>query len=65
MTHDGPGVQGGSITFKAEVHPSDDFFPITSYTYIWRDDGMGDHKYEVNIILIKILNLQIIQTFVT
>lgn len=49
LTHDGPTVQGGSITFKAEVFPSDDWIAIESYTYRWNDNGQGNHHYEVNI----------------
>ncbi|KAF7989337.1 hypothetical protein HCN44_008011 [Aphidius gifuensis] len=46
LTHDGPTVQGGSITFKAEVFPSDDWIAIESYTYRWNDNGQGNHHYK-------------------
>lgn len=50
LTHDGPVVLGGTITFKA------DFFengrkPKGTFKYEWRDNAMPPHEYKVSIFI--------------
>ncbi|XP_014295395.1 location of vulva defective 1 isoform X1 [Microplitis demolitor] len=46
LTHDGPTVQGGIITFQADLYYSDGTRPSGTFVYIWRDDAVPSHRYE-------------------
>lgn len=48
LTHDGPTVQGGIITFQADLYYSDGTRPSGTFVYIWRDDAVPSHRYEVS-----------------
>ncbi|KAK1135494.1 hypothetical protein K0M31_000084 [Melipona bicolor] len=45
LTHDGPVVLGGTITFKAEVSYNNKR-PSGTFKYKWRDNALNPHEYE-------------------
>ncbi|XP_044598562.1 uncharacterized protein LOC123274867 [Cotesia glomerata] len=46
LTHDGPTVQGGIITFQADLYYSDGTRPSGTFAYFWRDNAVPPHTYE-------------------
>lgn len=47
LTHDGPVVLGGTITFKADVIDSEGKTPSGSFIYTWKDNALEQHVYKV------------------
>ncbi|XP_043790119.1 uncharacterized protein LOC122713593 isoform X1 [Apis laboriosa] len=45
LTHDGPVVLGGTITFKADIFENDDR-PSGTFKYKWSDNALNPHIYE-------------------
>ncbi|XP_018367132.1 PREDICTED: uncharacterized protein LOC108763766 isoform X2 [Trachymyrmex cornetzi] len=45
LSHDGPVVLGGAITFRADVY-RDGKRPKETFIYIWNDNSLMKHKYE-------------------
>ncbi|XP_015588603.1 uncharacterized protein LOC107264636 isoform X2 [Cephus cinctus] len=45
LSHDGPVVIGGTITFRADVYKYDGTRPSGTFSYEWKDDGIIPHKY--------------------
>ena len=54
LSHDGPVVLGGSITFRADVFGRDGSRPKLKFIYKWSDNAFNKHQYEVNIYFSKI-----------
>ncbi|KAK0072889.1 hypothetical protein PV325_010644 [Microctonus aethiopoides] len=46
LTHDGPTVQGGIITFRADLYYKDGTRPSGQYNYKWRDNAIPIHTFE-------------------
>ncbi|XP_074098754.1 uncharacterized protein LOC141527257 isoform X2 [Cotesia typhae] len=46
LTHDGPTVQGGIITFQADLYYSDGTRPSGIFAYFWRDNAVPPHTYQ-------------------
>ncbi|XP_076644216.1 uncharacterized protein LOC143354205 isoform X2 [Halictus rubicundus] len=46
LSHDGPVVLGGTITFKADFFKDDGTRPSGTFKYQWRDDAIPSHEYE-------------------
>ena len=51
LTHDGPVILGGTITFKAELVDSDGQTPSGTFIYTWRDNALKEHYYKVSILI--------------
>lgn len=49
ITHDGPVVVGGTITFKAELLNSDGTHPSGKFAYKWKDDALIPHQHKVDL----------------
>lgn len=47
LTHDGPVVLGGTITFKAELVDSDGQTPSGKFMYTWADNAIKQHTHQV------------------
>lgn len=47
LTHDGPVVLGGTITFKADIFENNDR-PSGTFKYKWSDNALNPHIYEVS-----------------
>ncbi|KYQ56453.1 hypothetical protein ALC60_04530 [Trachymyrmex zeteki] len=45
LSHDGPVVLGGTITFRADVY-RDGKRPKETFRYIWKDNSLMKHNYE-------------------
>lgn len=50
MTHDGPVVLGGTITFKADIFDNG-IRPSETFRYKWSDNALIPHIYEVSFFL--------------
>ncbi|XP_015113528.1 uncharacterized protein LOC107038779 isoform X2 [Diachasma alloeum] len=46
LIDDGPTVQGGSITFRADLYNYDGSRPSGEFSYTWTDNGVPGHRYE-------------------
>ncbi|XP_063991283.1 uncharacterized protein LOC135169841 isoform X2 [Diachasmimorpha longicaudata] len=46
LAHDGPTVQGGSITFQADLYNYDGSRPSGEFIYTWSDNGVPGNEYE-------------------
>ncbi|XP_076287837.1 uncharacterized protein LOC143212686 isoform X2 [Lasioglossum baleicum] len=46
LSHDGPVVLGGTITFKADFFKDNGMRPSGTFKYQWRDDAIPPHEYE-------------------
>lgn len=45
LSHDGPTVLGGNITFRADLYPEKDrWFATKSYSYYWSDSLRNTDK---------------------
>ncbi|KAK3909386.1 Collagen alpha-1(XXVII) chain [Frankliniella fusca] len=45
ITDNGPIVQGGLITFQAELLSGDGSRPVGSFKFYWKDNGLEPHKW--------------------
>ncbi|XP_011496723.1 PREDICTED: uncharacterized protein LOC105361295 isoform X2 [Ceratosolen solmsi marchali] len=50
LTHDGPVVLGGIITFRADLLDSDGQAPSGSFIYTWKDNALDQHFYQTATI---------------
>ena len=57
LTHDGPVVLGGTITFKADVF-NNNKRPSGTFKYKWGDNALNHHEYEVSFVVFYDLCLQ-------
>lgn len=58
LSHDGPVVLGGTITFRADLFENGER-PSGTFKYKWRDNALNPHEYEVKeafLICIQFLN---------
>lgn len=46
LTHDGPVVLGGIITFKADLLNSNGRTPSGNFIYTWKDNAVDQHSYQ-------------------
>ncbi|KAJ8682765.1 hypothetical protein QAD02_018557 [Eretmocerus hayati] len=49
LTHDGPVVRGGNITFRAELRNRDGSKPSGSFIYKWKDDAHDGNEYQFQV----------------
>lgn len=54
LSHDGPVVLGGTITFRADLYDGDER-PQGFFRYTWRDNSLMKHEYQVGIMIIYYL----------
>lgn len=47
LSHDGPTILGGTITFRADLYTEDNKQPHGSYRYTWFDNTPMKHRYEI------------------
>ncbi|CAK9814199.1 hypothetical protein ANTPLA_LOCUS8104 [Anthophora plagiata] len=47
LSHDGPVVLGGTISFKADIFENDER-PSGTFKYKWSDNALTPHVYETN-----------------
>ncbi|CAD1472629.1 unnamed protein product, partial [Heterotrigona itama] len=52
LTHDGPVVLGGTITFKADIFSNNER-PSGTFKYKWRDNALNPHEYEVSFLVLR------------
>ncbi|XP_011865339.1 PREDICTED: uncharacterized protein LOC105560657 [Vollenhovia emeryi] len=45
LSHDGPVVLGGTITFRADLYREDGSRPRGTFRYKWTDDSLMKHEY--------------------
>ncbi|XP_032669375.1 uncharacterized protein LOC116843236 isoform X2 [Odontomachus brunneus] len=46
LSHDGPVVLGGTITFRADLYGDDGQRPPGTFKYKWRDNSLAKHEYQ-------------------
>ncbi|XP_014472594.1 PREDICTED: uncharacterized protein LOC106743348 [Dinoponera quadriceps] len=46
LSHDGPVVLGGTITFRADLYGDDGERPRGIFNYKWQDNSLENHKYQ-------------------
>ncbi|KAL0130602.1 hypothetical protein PUN28_002323 [Cardiocondyla obscurior] len=46
LSHDGPVVLGGTITFRADLYDENGERPKGTFKYEWSDDSLMKHKYQ-------------------
>ncbi|XP_071560811.1 uncharacterized protein [Temnothorax nylanderi] len=46
LSHDGPVVLGGTITFRADLYREDGQRPRGTFRYKWADDSLMRHEYQ-------------------
>lgn len=51
LTHDGPVVLGGTITFKADIFINGER-PSGQFKYKFEDNSLTHHEYEVGILIV-------------
>jgi len=47
LSHDGPVVLGGTITFRADLYTEDGRRPDGTFKYTWKDNSLMAHEYQV------------------
>ena len=52
LTHDGPVVLGGTITFKADIFYNG-IRPSETFRYKWSDNALTPHIYETGLYQIQ------------
>jgi len=55
LSHDGPVVLGGTITFKADLY-RDGERPRGTFRYKWNDNSLTKNEYQVIITMFYLLN---------
>ncbi|XP_076162058.1 uncharacterized protein LOC143144014 isoform X2 [Ptiloglossa arizonensis] len=45
LSHDGPVVLGGTITFKVDIYKENGERPSGTFKYTWRDNALPPHEY--------------------
>lgn len=53
LSHDGPVVLGGTITFRADLYTDDGKRPRGTFRYKWTDNSLMKHKYQVIITIMR------------
>lgn len=53
LTHDGPVVLGGTITFRADLYRNGERPKGDSFKYTWSDNSLMKHRYEVSIMITR------------
>lgn len=51
LSHDGPVVLGGTITFRADLYESQGIPPKGIFQYTWQDNSLIKHEHQVGIII--------------
>lgn len=57
LSHDGPVVLGGTITFRADLYTDDGKRPRGTFRYKWTDNSLTKHKYQVIINALLVIYL--------
>lgn len=55
LSHDGPVVLGGTITFKVDIYKENGERPSGTFKYTWRDNALPPHEYNVSFIILRII----------